>query len=69
MNRDFFENLFVLEVANNHLGRVDRGLKIINDFSQLVRFNNVRASIKLQFRDVDDFIHQAWRDREDIRYI
>jgi N-acetylneuraminate synthase len=69
MNRDFFENLFVLEVANNHLGRVDRGLKIINDFSQLVRFNNVRASIKLQFRDVDDFIHPAWRDREDIRYI
>jgi sialic acid synthase SpsE len=69
MNRDFFENLFVLEMANNHWGRVDRGLKIIGHFAQIVRFNNVRASIKLQFRDVDHFIHPAWRHREDIRYI
>jgi N-acetylneuraminate synthase len=69
MNRDFFENLFVLEMANNHWGRVDRGLKIINDFSQIVRFNNVRAAIKLQFRDVDSFIHRDWRERSDIRYI
>ena len=69
MNRDFFENLFVLELANNHLGRVERGLQIINDFAQIVRFNNVRAAIKLQFRDADDFIHPDWRHRTDIRYI
>jgi N-acetylneuraminate synthase len=64
-----FENLFVLELANNHWGNVDRGLKIIRDFSRIVRFNNVRAAIKLQFRDVDTFIHESWRDRDDIRYI
>lgn len=52
-----FENLFVLEMANNHWGDVSRGLRIINDFSQVARFNNVRAAIKLQFRDVDSFIH------------
>src|SRR4051794_21752711 len=64
-----FDNLFVLELANNHWGNVDRGLKIIRDFSRIVRFNNVRAAIKLQFRDVDSFIHESWRDRDDIRYI
>lgn len=69
MNRDIFEDLFVLELANNHWGRVDRGLKIIESFSQVVRFNNVRAAIKLQFRDVDRFIHADFRDRTDIRYI
>ncbi len=69
INRDFFEELFVLEMANNHLGKVERGLKIIADFSKIVRFNNVRATIKLQFRDVDNFIHQEWRGRTDIRYI
>lgn len=69
IHRDFFEELFVLEMANNHWGRVERGLKIIDDFSKIVRFNNVRASIKLQFRDVDNFIHQEFRDRADIRYI
>ena len=66
MNRDIFENLFVLELANNHWGNVDRGLKIINTYGQIVRFNNVRAAIKLQFRDVDEFVHPAWRDRTDV---
>lgn len=69
IHRDFFEELFVLELANNHWGKLERGLKIIADFSKIVRFNNVRATIKLQIRDVDNFIHKDFRDREDIRYI
>lgn len=64
-----FEDLFVLEMANNHWGSVERGLKIIDQFSQVVRFNNVKAAIKLQFRDVDNFVHKDFREREDIRYI
>ena len=28
-----FENLFVLELANNHWGKLDRGLKIIRDIT------------------------------------
>ena len=69
MNRDIFDDLFVLEIANNHWGRVERGLRIIDLFSKVVRFNNVRAALKLQFRDVDRFIHRSFRDRDDIRYI
>jgi N-acetylneuraminate synthase len=34
-----------------------------------VRFNNIRAAIKLQLRDVDNFIHKDFRDKTDIRYI
>lgn len=69
MNRDIFEDLFVLELANNHLGDVERGLKIVSSYSQVVRFNNVRAAIKIQLRDVDRFIHKDFRERTDIRYI
>jgi N-acetylneuraminate synthase len=69
MNRDIFENLFVLEMTNNHQGSLERGLAIIREHSRIVRFNNVRAAIKLQFRDVDSFVHKDFRDREDIRYI
>lgn len=69
MNRDIFEDLFVLELANNHWGKLERGLKIISDYAQVVRFNNVRAAIKLQFRDVDNIVHKDFRDRTDIRYI
>lgn len=64
-----FEDLFVLELANNHLGSIKKGLKIISDYGKIVRFNSVRAAIKLQFRDVDRFIHKAHRKREDVRYI
>ncbi len=66
---NIFEDLFVLELANNHLGNVDRGLEIIKEFSYIVRLNSVRASIKLQFRDVDNFIHKDFLNRTDIRYI
>lgn len=68
-NNSIFQDLFVLELANNHLGSVERGLRIIADHAQVVRFNNVRAAIKLQFRDVERFIHKDFRDRQDIRYV
>lgn len=64
-----FEDLFVLELANNHWGQVDRGVRIVTDFARIVRFNNVRAAIKLQLRDVDAFIHRDFRSRDNIRYI
>lgn len=69
MNKDIFENLFVLELANNHWGKVERGLKIIESFGKIARFNNVYAALKLQFRDVDSFIHKDFHDNEQIRYI
>jgi sialic acid synthase SpsE len=69
MNNNIFHELFVLELANNHWGNVERGLRIISEFAQVVRFNNVRATIKLQFRDVDRFVHHNYRQRHDIRYI
>ena len=69
MSGSIFDNLFVLELANNHWGKINRGLKIVSDFARVVRFNNVHAAIKLQFRDVDSFVHKDFRDRSDIRYI
>jgi sialic acid synthase SpsE/phosphoglycolate phosphatase-like HAD superfamily hydrolase len=69
INRDIFEELFVLELANNHWGDVQRGLEIIKEFGTVVRYNDVHAAIKLQFRDVDTFIHKDFVARDDIRYI
>lgn len=66
---DLFLGLFVLEAANNHWGSVDRGLAIVREYGEVVRFNNVRAAIKLQIRDVENFIHADFRGRGDIRYI
>ena len=67
-SHSIFHNLFVLELANNHLGSVKRGLKIIKDHGQIARFNNIKTAIKLQFRDVDNFIHDSYK-KLDERYI
>ena len=69
MSGSIFNDLLVLELANNHWGKLDRGLKIVSDFARVVRFNDMHAAIKLQFRDVDSFVHRDYRDRADIRYI
>jgi len=70
INNNFtFDDLIILELANNHWGNIDRGLKIISDYGKIFRFNNVRGAIKLQFRDVDKFIHKDFRDYDNVRYI
>jgi len=68
-SNSIFENLFVLEAANNHWGDLARGKKIIQDFATVVRYNNVKAAIKFQFRDVDNFIHDEYKGNQEIRYI
>jgi sialic acid synthase SpsE len=68
-DKDLFENLFVLEVANNHWGNLERGKAIVKEFGAIVRYNNVRAALKFQFRDVDSFIHPDFKGRPEIRYI
>ena len=65
---EIFKDLFVLELANNHLGKVERGLNIIHKFGTVVRHNNVKAAIKLQIRDVPTFIHKDHLN-SDSRYI
>lgn len=69
MKRDIFENLFVLEMTNNHQGKLERGLQIAREHSRVARFNNVRAAIKLQFRDINSFVHKDFRERDDLRYV
>lgn len=68
-DRQIFENLFVLEAANNHWGDLTRGKKIIQEFATVVRYNNIKAAIKFQFRDVENFIHEGFKGNQEIRYI
>lgn len=68
-DRQIFENLFVLEAANNHWGDLARGKRIIQEFATVVRYNNIKAAIKFQFRDVDNFVHDEFKGNQDVRYI
>jgi sialic acid synthase SpsE len=58
MKENIFKDLFVLELANNHWGSLKRGKEIVRQFAKVVKKHNVKAAIKLQFRDLDTFIHK-----------
>jgi len=64
-NKNIFHNLFVLELANNHWGSVKRGKKIVKEFAKVVKKHHVKAAIKLQFRDMDTFVHKDYREEGD----
>ena len=66
---DLFRNLFVFELANNHWGNIERGLRIIQAHGAVARHNSVKAAIKLQFRDVEAFVHQEHKGSKHNRYI
>lgn len=54
-----FRDLFVLDLANNHQGDVEHGLRIIREHGEVVRRHGVRAAMKFQFRQLDSFVHPA----------
>src|SRR5262245_31344283 len=52
-----FRELFILDLANNHQGSVEHGIKIIEGCADAVAKHGVRAGIKFQFRNLPEFGH------------
>ena len=68
-NRKFFQNLFVFEMANNHMGNVKHGLKIIHNLSKITKNYDFNFAFKFQYRDIETFIHPEFKGRDDIKYV
>jgi sialic acid synthase SpsE/mannose-6-phosphate isomerase-like protein (cupin superfamily) len=66
---EYFDKLFVFEMANNHMGDVEHGLRIMRELRAVSKDFDFRFAFKLQFRDLDTFIHPAYRGRQDIKYV
>ena len=64
-----FEDLFIFEMANSHQGSVEHGIDIIKEMGKIARKNNIKAAVKLQYRDLDSFIHPDFKDRTDVNHI
>ena len=62
--------LITFEMANNHMGAVAHGESIILAFAELCKeFPEFSFAVKLQYRNLDTFIHPAIRDRKDIQHV
>ena len=69
-NKFNFDNLFTLDLANNHLGSVEHGTNVINELGSVVNNLGVKAAVKFQFRDtLDTFVHPDFKNRDDVKHI
>ncbi len=63
------DRLFILELANNHMGDVEHGIRIIKELKDVTKDFPFNFAIKLQYRDLDTFIHPDFKGRDDIKYV
>jgi len=61
--------LFVFEVANNHMGSLDHGIRIIREFAEAVQGFPYHFAVKLQYRHLDSFIHPDYRGSTEFHYV
>lgn len=64
-----FNDLIIFEMANSHQGDVQHGINIIKSMAKIARSYGIRAAVKLQYRELDTFIHPAYKGRQDIKHI
>lgn len=64
-----FDNLVIFEMANSHQGSVQHGINIIKEMGKIARKHNVKAAVKLQYRDIDSFVHPDYKERTDVKHI
>lgn len=64
-----FDDLFIFEMANSHQGDVEHGKDIIHEMSKIARKYNIKAAVKLQYRNLDNFIHPDYKGRSDVNHI
>lgn len=69
MSKELPDPLFVFELANNHMGSVEHGERVIQTYAGIARRFPFRCAFKLQYRDLDTFIHPSFRDRTDLKYV
>lgn len=69
MVSNIFEDLFIFEMANSHQGSVEHGIDIVRAMGKIARKYNIKAAVKLQYRNLDNFIHPDYVNREDIKHV
>lgn len=61
--------LFIFEMANNHMGDTAHGVAIIRAMREACEGFEFDFAFKLQYRDLDTFIHASYKGRDDIKHV
>lgn len=66
---NIFQNLFVFDMANNHMGDADHGIRIINELREVTGDFDFQCAVKFQYRDLNTFIHPDYKDSYEFKYV
>lgn len=66
---DLFQNLFVFDMANNHMGDVEHGIRIVNELREVTAAFDFPCAVKFQYRYLDTFIHPGYKDSFEFKYV
>ncbi len=70
MRNDFdFSGMFTYDLANNHQGDLEHGLRIIAEIGKVNAAAGVRGAFKFQFRQLETFIHPDYKECQDVKHI
>ena len=69
MSKFNLNNLFVLDLANNHQGNLQHGLDIIDKLAEIIKKEKIKAAIKFQFRQLETFIHPKFKKNKGVKHI
>lgn len=68
-DKSILNDLVILEMANNHMGDVAHGVAIIEAMAEVCRAYPGKVAFKFQYRDLDTFIHESYRNDYSFKYI
>ncbi len=61
--------LFIFEMANNHMGDPAHGVALVRAIRDACAGFDFDFAFKLQYRDLDSFIHPDFKGRDDVKYV
>lgn len=60
---------FIFEMANNHMGSLEHGLRVIRELHKACKDYPFSVGFKLQYRQLDTFIHPDYQKRFEFKYV
>lgn len=64
-----FQDIYVLDLANNHQGSVEHGLRVVRECAAAAHKHRVRGMFKFQFRQLDTFVHPSHQKNSGNKHI
>ena len=65
----FSKYLITFEIANNHMGDIEHGKKLLDNLADICSDYDFEFIVKYQFRDLNTFIHPDYKGKHEFKFV